>query len=301
MTLALGSYTAPATLITRTAPAMEEAAYLVAELAPPPACGRWVMPTCTATAPFVGTGRIDFAAATSANGTSSLAFGRDELVTVRAEPVLDLTGSAGFTGSRVERRTRRAYTVENRHKTPRHAAGAARRAPVAQREDRGRIALPTPAHRPGLEPQPRHRGLAAAAGCQGHCAVQRRTHHPLPQRPGVARTPVTHQPDAGSTGCMRLQVDHNPSRCLPQHHQAPGVLNMSYQHILVAVDGSPTSNHAVTGCGPGQGIRRPHPPAERDGPVAHISGFERPEVYSQEVLPACAARARRCCSKHASA
>ena len=35
----------------------------------------------------------------------------------RAEPVQDLTGSSGFTGSRVERKTRRAYSVENRHKT----------------------------------------------------------------------------------------------------------------------------------------------------------------------------------------
>jgi len=118
VTLALGSHSAPATLITRTAPAVEEAAYLVAQIAQPP--GVW--PAGAAglyrDGAFVGTGRIDFAAATSANGTSSLAFGRDELVTVRAEPVQDLTGSAGFTGSRVERRTRRAYTVENRHKTP---------------------------------------------------------------------------------------------------------------------------------------------------------------------------------------
>ncbi|MBT9514408.1 MAG: DUF4139 domain-containing protein, partial [Acidovorax sp.] len=43
-------------------------------------------------------------------------FGRDELVTVRAEPVQDLTGSSGFTGSRTERKTRRAYSVDNRHK-----------------------------------------------------------------------------------------------------------------------------------------------------------------------------------------
>lgn len=118
ITLALGSHTAPATLITRTAPSVEEAAYLVAELPPPP--GVW--PAGTANlyrdGAFVGTGRIDFAAATNANGASSLAFGRDELVTVRAEPAQDLTGSAGFTGSRVERRTRRAYTVENRHKAP---------------------------------------------------------------------------------------------------------------------------------------------------------------------------------------
>lgn len=118
VTLALGNYTAPATLLTRAAPAVEEAAYLVAELAPPP--GVWPVGTANLyrDGAFVGTGRIDFATATSANGTSSLAFGRDELITVRAEPVQDLTSSTGFTGSRVERRTRRAYTVENRHKTP---------------------------------------------------------------------------------------------------------------------------------------------------------------------------------------
>lgn len=118
VTLALGSYTAPVTLITRTAPAVEETAYLVAELAPPP--GVWPVGNANLyrDGAFVGTGRIDFAAATSTNGTSSLAFGRDELITVRAEPVQDLTSSTGFTGSRVERRTRRAYTVDNRHKTP---------------------------------------------------------------------------------------------------------------------------------------------------------------------------------------
>lgn len=118
VTLALGNYTAPATLLTRAAPAVEEAAYLVAELAPPP--GVWPVGTANLyrDGAFVGTGRIDFATATSTNGTSSLAFGRDDLITVRAEPVQDLTGSTGFTGSRIERRTRRAYTVENRHKTP---------------------------------------------------------------------------------------------------------------------------------------------------------------------------------------
>ncbi|WP_099658843.1 DUF4139 domain-containing protein [Acidovorax sp. 56] len=121
VTLALGNYTAPATLLTRTAPAVEEAAYLVAELTPPP--GVWPVGTANLyrDGAFVGTGRIDFATAantTGTNGTSSLAFGRDDLITVRAEPVQDLTGSTGFTGSRVERRTRRAYTLENRHKTP---------------------------------------------------------------------------------------------------------------------------------------------------------------------------------------
>ncbi len=119
VTLALGNHTAPATLITRTAPAMEEAAYLVAQIAQPP--GVW--PAGAAglyrDGAFVGNGRIDFGApsAGAPAGSTSLSFGRDELVTVRAEPEQDVTGSSGFVGSRVERKTRRAYSVENRHKT----------------------------------------------------------------------------------------------------------------------------------------------------------------------------------------
>ena len=119
VTLALGNHTAPATLITRTAPAVEEAAYLVAHMAQPP--GVW--PAGPAglyrDGAFVGNGRIDFGtpSAGAPAGSTSLSFGRDELVTVRAEPVQDLTGSTGFTGSRTERKTRRSYSVENRHKT----------------------------------------------------------------------------------------------------------------------------------------------------------------------------------------
>ena len=119
VTLALGNHSAAATLVTRTAPAMEEAAYLVAHIAQPP--GVW--PAGAAglyrDGAFVGNGRIDFGApsAGAPAGSTSLSFGRDELVTVRAEPVQDLTGSSGFTGSRVERKTRRTYSVENRHKT----------------------------------------------------------------------------------------------------------------------------------------------------------------------------------------
>jgi len=61
---------------------------------------------------------------------------------------------------------------------------------------------------------------------------------------------------------------------------------MSYQHILVAVDGSPTSDHAVaqaTGLALATGGRIRL--LNVMDPLAHISGFERPEVYSQEVLP----------------
>lgn len=119
VTLALGRHTAPATLITRTAPAVEEAAYLVAQLAQPP--GVW--PAGPAglyrDGAFVGNGRIDFSApsAGAPEGSTSLSFGRDELITVRAEPLQDLTGTTGFTGSRTERKTRRSYSVENRHKS----------------------------------------------------------------------------------------------------------------------------------------------------------------------------------------
>lgn len=118
VTLALGRHTAPATLITRAAPAVEEAAYLVAHIAQPP--GAW--PAGPAglyrDGAFVGNGRIDFSApsAGAPEGSASLSFGRDELVSVRAEPVQDLTGSTGFTGARTERKTRRTYSVENRHK-----------------------------------------------------------------------------------------------------------------------------------------------------------------------------------------
>ena len=61
---------------------------------------------------------------------------------------------------------------------------------------------------------------------------------------------------------------------------------MSYQHLLVAVDGSPTSDRAVTEA---TGLAKASGGRIRllnvMDPVAHISGFERPEVYSQEVLP----------------
>lgn len=61
---------------------------------------------------------------------------------------------------------------------------------------------------------------------------------------------------------------------------------MSYQNILVAVDGSPTSDYAVTEAtslarSTGGRIRL----LTVMDPLAHVSGFERPEIYIQEVLP----------------
>ena len=61
---------------------------------------------------------------------------------------------------------------------------------------------------------------------------------------------------------------------------------MSYQHLLVAVDGSPTADRAVneaTGLAQATGGRIRL--LNVMDPLAHISGFERPDVYSQEVLP----------------
>lgn len=110
VTLALGTHSAPAQLLTRAAPGVEEAAYLMADIAPPP--GVWPPGNVGLyrDGAFVGTGRLDFAAA-----PTTLSFGRDERVLVRAEVPQDMTGSTGLTGARTERRTRRSYQVENRH------------------------------------------------------------------------------------------------------------------------------------------------------------------------------------------
>ncbi len=120
ITLALGTHTAPAQLLTRAAPGAEEAAYLVAEMAPPP--GVWPAGSVGLyrDGAYVGTGRLDFSTATAsapgATPVAGLSFGRDELVLVRADAPQDVTGSTGLTGARTERKTRRAYQVENRHK-----------------------------------------------------------------------------------------------------------------------------------------------------------------------------------------
>lgn len=116
VTLALGSHSTAAQLITRVVPAEEEAAYVVAQWAPPP--GVWPAGPVGLyrDGAFVGTGRLDFAGAPAGgNGTTSLSFGRDELVRVRAQAPQESTGSTGLTGSRTERRSRRSYSIDNRH------------------------------------------------------------------------------------------------------------------------------------------------------------------------------------------
>lgn len=115
VTLALGTVDAPVRLLTRTAPGVEQAAYLVAELARP--SGVWPAgPVALLQGTrFVGNGRLDFAASATATATTELAFGRDDQITVRAEPVQEQRGSAGLTGSRTERTVQSRYRVDNRH------------------------------------------------------------------------------------------------------------------------------------------------------------------------------------------
>ncbi|AVS83766.1 hypothetical protein C8239_02480 [Paracidovorax avenae] len=121
-TLLLGTHDAAARLVTRTVPAQRETAYLVAEIAPP--AGPWPAGTVGLyrDGAFVGQGRLDFASATDAGNpggrTVPLWFGPDDLVRVQAEAPRTTTGTAGFTGTTVERRTQLAYRIENRHTTP---------------------------------------------------------------------------------------------------------------------------------------------------------------------------------------
>ena len=113
VTLALGAQNLPATLLTRTAPAVEEAAYLVAQLAVP--AGVWPAGPVALfrDGAFIGQGRLDFGnAAALAQG---LSFGRDDKVLVRNLPADSATGSGGLLGSSTERQVTRRFQVDNRH------------------------------------------------------------------------------------------------------------------------------------------------------------------------------------------
>jgi uncharacterized protein (TIGR02231 family) len=114
VTLSLGSQNATATLLTRTTPLASANAWLVAELAQPE--GVWPQGALQLyrDGAYVGSDSLR----TGGKGMLSLSFGLDELTVVRVEPQKDLRGSAGFVGSRAERTVSRAYTVENRHRTP---------------------------------------------------------------------------------------------------------------------------------------------------------------------------------------
>ena len=121
-TLALGSTDAPARLLTRTTPAVELAAYLVAHIARP--AGVWPAgPVALLQGTrFIGNGRLDFSSTSSHAGSAAadavsteLAFGRDDKVAVRAEPVQDTRGTAGLTGASTERTVQSNYRIDNQH------------------------------------------------------------------------------------------------------------------------------------------------------------------------------------------
>jgi len=112
VTLSLGEHVADTRLVVRTTPAQDASAYLIADIAAPP--GVWPAGPLNLyrDGAYVGQGRFDPATL----GRQGLAFGRDELVSVRVEPPGRVDGTGGFIGTRNERRVSRLYTVENRHR-----------------------------------------------------------------------------------------------------------------------------------------------------------------------------------------
>lgn len=119
--LSLDSTALPARLLTRTAPAVEQAAYLVASIARP--AGVWPAgPVALLQGTrFIGNGRLDFSGSNAAGtattdaASAELAFGRDDKVAVRAEPVQELRGTAGLTGASTERTVQSHYRIDNQH------------------------------------------------------------------------------------------------------------------------------------------------------------------------------------------
>ena len=114
VTLALGAQKLSAQLFTRTTPQASPQAWLVAELPQPE--GVWPRGALQLyrDGAYVGADTLR----AGGKGVLSLSFGLDELTVVRVEPEQDLQGSTGFVGSRAERSVARAYSVENRHRTP---------------------------------------------------------------------------------------------------------------------------------------------------------------------------------------
>lgn len=130
VTLSLGEHAVDTVLRMRTTPAQDASAYLVAEIAPPP--GVWPAGPINLyrDGAYVGQGRFDPAQL----ARTGLAFGRDELVSVRVEQPGRTEGSGGFIGSRNERRVNRLFTVENHHREP-ITLQVLDAAPVSEHED----------------------------------------------------------------------------------------------------------------------------------------------------------------------
>lgn len=114
VTLALGEQALDTELLVRATPALDAHAYLIARLATPP--GVWPAGALQLyrDGAFVGSGRFDAERSTR----EGLAFGRDELVSVRSERPEQQQSTGGFIGTRHQRTDERRYTVHNRHATP---------------------------------------------------------------------------------------------------------------------------------------------------------------------------------------
>lgn len=113
VTLSLGRQSLPAQLLTRAAPAVEEAAYLVATISAP--AGIWPAGPVALfrDTAFVGNGRLDLGNAQSL--AQGLAFGRDDKIVVRNLPQDASTGRGGFINTSTQKQILQRYTVENRH------------------------------------------------------------------------------------------------------------------------------------------------------------------------------------------
>lgn len=114
----LGQHEDTAQVAVRISPRLEQAGYLIAEIAQPE--GVWPAGALQLyrDGAFVGSGQWNAPGNVDGPARVTLSFGRDELVRVSAEPERDNQGSGGFAGSRAERQVQRAYVVENRHRTP---------------------------------------------------------------------------------------------------------------------------------------------------------------------------------------
>jgi uncharacterized protein (TIGR02231 family) len=114
VTLALGSQALTARLVTRTTPALGANAWLVAEVAQPEGVWPQGVLQLYRDGAYVGSDKLR----TGGKEALSLPFGLDELTVVTVAPEQDQRGTGGFVGSRAERTVTRAYTVENRHRSP---------------------------------------------------------------------------------------------------------------------------------------------------------------------------------------
>jgi uncharacterized protein (TIGR02231 family) len=112
ISLSLGQQRLPVSLKVRSVPAQDPSAWLVAELSRPE--GVWPDGPVQLQRGSQAVGSTVWRPAQG--DTLSLPFGRDELVRVRVLPAQQATASAGFIGTRQERRVSRSYEVENRHR-----------------------------------------------------------------------------------------------------------------------------------------------------------------------------------------